>query len=108
MIGHEARTITVLRGSPGGEDELGDPIDGDTTEHEIEGCMIAPTRSEESSELGRAGLIIGWTVYAPPGADVRHTDRVRIGDDVLEVEGEVGRWDGAHGGTVIYLRRARG
>lgn len=37
-------------------------------------------------------MIVGWTIYAPPGTDWRTTDQVRIRGELCEITGESGDW----------------
>ncbi|MGW0312015.1 hypothetical protein [Streptomyces flavidovirens] len=58
--------------------------------------MVAP-RAETPSVGGaqqqeRDTVIVGFTVYAPPGTDVLTTDQCRIRGQVCEVTGEPGDW----------------
>ncbi|MFB9485158.1 hypothetical protein ACFFSH_38185 [Streptomyces filamentosus] len=43
-------------------------------------------------QQGRDTVIVGWTVYAPPGSDWRTTDQVRIRGELCEITGEPGDW----------------
>lgn len=40
----------------------------------------------------RDTVIVGFTVYAPPGTSVLTTDQFRIRSQVCEVTGEPGNW----------------
>lgn len=71
-------TITILRDTPGGFDEYGDPITSSTSRTDIAGCAIAPRYSNEPDTLGRNGVIVGLTIFAPYGSDILFTDRIEI------------------------------
>jgi hypothetical protein len=43
-------------------------------------------------QQARDTVIIGYTVYAPPGSDWRTTDQVRIRGEVCEITGQPGDW----------------
>jgi len=43
-------------------------------------------------QQARDTVIVGWTVYAPPGSDFVTTDRVRIRGEVCEITGQPGDW----------------
>ena len=110
-------TITVERGVPGGHDAYGDPIVTEMTTHVIEECAVAPRAASESDARGRAGTIVGLTLYAPAGSDILRTDRIIIPDGVpntgrYEVEGEPAEWtsptSGLAKGMQVALRRAAG
>lgn len=99
MAGEE--TVTVIR--PPAADAFGDPVAGATTELALLGCLFAPGPSQELG-VGAAGTDTDGTVYAPPGADVRSTDRMRVRGQVFTVVGDPQDW-GAEG-VVIVLRKA--
>ncbi|WP_237773046.1 hypothetical protein [Streptomyces luteocolor] len=60
------------------------------------GCVVTPRQSAPQvggdEQQARDTVIVGWTVYAPPGSDWRTTDRVRIRGEVCEITGEPGAW----------------
>lgn len=84
----------------------------DPDELEINSCAVAPRLDSEDRTNGRQGVIVGLTVYAPAGADILATDRVRVRGDDYEVDGEPGDWRSpygtANGGLEIALRRVEG
>jgi hypothetical protein len=43
-------------------------------------------------QQARDTVIVGWTVYAPPGTDIRTTDQVRIRGTLCGITGEPGNW----------------
>lgn len=108
------RTITVVRGP--GRDAMGDSIDDEPAEHDVEDCAIAPRSSSDVLDRGREGVIVGLTVYAPAGADVKHTDQIRIAAEphagLYDVDGEIGTWEspftGKVAGVEFAIRRAEG
>jgi hypothetical protein len=85
---------------------------GAATETEVTGCALAPRKAEEERDQGRQGVIIGLTLYAPPGTDLLPTDRVRARGEVFEVDGFPGIWDnpltGTSFGIEVALRRVEG
>lgn len=105
-------TVTVLRDSPGGTDAYGDPIASTTSRTNLLGCAVAPRYSTEPTERGRLGVVIGLSVYAPPGSDVLFTDRLEIAGVVYAIEGEPGDWvnpfTGSAPGMEIAVKRAVG
>ena len=105
-------TITVLRDSPGGFDEHNDPISSSTTRTDIAGCGVAPRYSSEPSTLGRNGVIVGLTIFAPYGSDILFTDRIEIAGVVYLVEGTPENWlnpfTGSTPGMEIAVKRAVG
>ncbi|MFD4394649.1 hypothetical protein [Kitasatospora sp. NPDC058478] len=90
-------TVTVLRtvSSPG-RDGLGLPLPGVQQEIPLKGCVVAPRQENPApggpEQQARDTVITGWTVYAPPGSDVRTTDQVRIRGQVCQVTGQPGDW----------------
>lgn len=88
--------IRRRRGPSPGRDNRGQPIPGPVTDTPFKGCLVAPR--QESPQVGgsqqqaRDTVIVGWTVYAPHGADFRTTDQVLIRGVLCEVTGEPGDW----------------
>ncbi len=101
MAGEE-ETVTVIR-MPA-RNAFGDPATvGDPPEFDLAGCLFAPGPSTELG-VGAAGTDTDGTVYAPAGADVLATDRVRVRGQVFTVVGDPQDWGSA--GVVIVLRKA--
>jgi hypothetical protein len=111
-------TITVLPRDLG-TDENGDPVEPDPDDEgfEIAGCGVAPRTSDELHADGRAGVIVGLTLYAPAGSDLRTRDRIEIpagapNPGTYEIEGEPGEWrsplTGWAPGVEAALRRVEG
>lgn len=110
MIGN-AR-VTRVRPNPGGVDEYGDPVESTDDTFELDGCAVAPRTSGDITDRGRSGVVVGLTLYAPHGTDVRHTDLFDIDGTRYEVDGEDGSWlspyTGWAAGIEVALRRAAG
>jgi hypothetical protein len=109
----QGETVTVLR--PGSTtDAYGDPAPNWTTATEIahHGCAVAPRLEDEDRRNGREGIVTGWTVYFPAGADVRGTDRVRIRGLEYRVDGQPAQWTNPYEakpyGTVIHAGEVEG
>lgn len=87
------QTLTVLRATTT-TDSHGNarPDWAHADEHEIEHCLLVPHDSVE--QLGtRDEITSAWELFAPVGADVLATDRVRDADGVVyEVNGSVLRF----------------
>ncbi len=100
--------ITIYR--PGGTDIYGNPIDG--VEVSTADVIVAPRADSEATSPGRSAVIVGYTIYLPPGSDLRPTDRVIIDDVAYEVDGQVGHWvnpfTGIDRGYQAALRRVDG
>lgn len=106
-LGQSTEQIVRLRDTVTDTDKYGDPSSAPATgELPIDGCLVAPLRSDEPTDRGRAGVVVGWTVFCPPGTDVQFTDRLRIRGVECEVQGEVADWGDA--GVVVNATRATG
>lgn len=83
---------------------------------ELVGCALAPRsafQTEGEPHLqNRGAVIIGYSIYCPPGADLAATDRVDLDGDVYEVEGQPGVWinplTNTNFGVEAALRRIEG
>jgi hypothetical protein len=108
--------VTIIRPGPPTQDEYGNDVPGAPVEIEVPGCAIAPRDGSGagSNELTQARdtVIVGLTVYAPAGTDLRSTDQMRVRGELYEVDGEAGAFrspfTGASGPVVAALRRVTG
>lgn len=104
--------VAIVRGTPGGVDEYGDPVTSTSSSVPVPNLGVAPRKSEESGERGRAGVVIGKTVYLPAGTDIRSSDQLLIDGELYDVEGEPGMWEnpltGHSPGIEVAARRAVG
>lgn len=88
--------VQILRWSKTGEDRYGDP----TFEHVPAGeivCAVSPrfdgaTGDSSKDSPGRDSIIIGYTVYPPPGHGLISSDRLIIRGSVQKIEGIPGDW----------------
>jgi hypothetical protein len=107
-----APVIVRVRSTPGGVDEYGDPVAGTTTETTLAGAYVAPRESDEITNRGRAGVIVGLTLFAPYDTDLRHNDRIKVDGVLYDIEGEPGRWRNPftdwEAGIQAALRRTAG
>ena len=90
-------TITRVRtGASPGRDPWGVPIPGPVTETDLHGVVVTPRQQAPDvggdQQQARDTVIVGLTVYAPLGTDVRTTDRFRVRGQMYEVTGEPGDW----------------
>ncbi len=117
MIGNVS--VTVERDTPGGLDVYGDPVTPDgysPVTEDIEGCSVAPRLAVEPDGRGRDGVVVGLTLYCPPGVDIASTDRVVITDGphqgTYQVDGDPSDWQsgltGWHAGVSVALTRSAG
>ena len=105
-------TVTVLTGVAS-VDRYGNAIlDWSTpTERQVAGCAVAPRSSSEDRD-GRAGVIVGLSLYLPAGCRLTAQERVRVRGVDYEVDGEPGDWrdpfDGVAAGVEVALRVVHG
>jgi hypothetical protein len=81
------------------------------TDTAVAGVAVAPRLEGEDRTLGRQGVVVGLTLYLPPGSDIAATDRVVVRGDVYEVDGEPGDWRSPHStakGIEVAVRRVAG
>lgn len=91
---------------PPGRDPFGDPLPGSIVEFDVAGCLVAPGPSRELG-LGANQTDSDATVYAPPGVDIRATDRIRVAAGTeYAVVGEPQDWGSS--GVVVVLRSVTG
>lgn len=94
-------TISRVRITSGGTDRYGDPIPGTETVTEIEQVgwlpYVAPRSSNDIDAPGRAGVIVGLTLYLPYGYDLHHNDLIDVDGTRYRIDGEPGHWK--HPGT---------
>lgn len=87
-------TDTVVRIRPGSTARRGstEPDWSTATELTINGCSIQPASTSLSQDGRVLGISDGMTAYFPPGSDVQAGDRIRIGTDVYQVNGDPREW----------------
>lgn len=83
-----------------------------TTRASLTGCSLSPRGESEDTTGGRQGVIVGYTLYAPAGADIRPTDRIEARGETFEIDGEPGDWRSPYSrrvvGVELALRRVEG
>lgn len=106
MRGYE--TVTVERAT-GPAPRHGEPPAAVTT-MQVSGCTVLPRTSSEDIDPRANTVIVGLTLIAPGGTDLRATDVVVWQGERYEVEGEPGdyRKRGASKAVVAALRRVMG
>lgn len=106
------QTLTILRPSPGGDDAYGDPVASTTERIDVAGCALDALYSSETTDRGRAGIVVGYTVLGPAGMDIRSTDTVEIAGQIYRVEGiafaPVNPFTGWTPGVEFAIKRAAG
>lgn len=110
-------TVSRIRRTQSGTDAYGDPVWTEDTAT-LTGAYTFPRTSGDVTGVGRDGVVVGLTLHAPHGSDLRRADQIedtRYRDDDGGVErwkilGEVADW--ARGGRrpplVVSLERAEG
>nr|WP_307818806.1 hypothetical protein [Streptomyces sabulosicollis] len=110
-------TVTIVRpGASIGYDEYGAEIPGPAEEISVPGCGVAPRDGNAAGgneqTQARDTVIIGLTLYAPAGTDLRPTDQVRVAGVLYDVEGQAGTFKspftGSGGPVVAALERVTG
>lgn len=102
-------TVTVERsGKPNKYGDKPPPV-----EHTISGVTVYPRTSSEATD-NRDTVVIGLTMLAPHGSDVKATDVIRFPDGTkYQVDGEPGSWGpspftGWKPGMQVALERVTG
>ena len=107
-----APVIVRVRSAPGGVDEYGDPVAGTESRTTLEGAFVAPRESGEIQNRGRAGVIVGLTLFAPYDTDLAYSDQIEVDGVLYDIEGEPGRWrnpySGWEAGMQVALVRTAG
>lgn len=85
-------SVVVVRVAGGGDDDWGDPLPGVEMRTSIDGCAVAPLKSDESASIEGPRLIDGFTVYAPLGADIASGDVLEVRGGLYHVDGAPGVW----------------
>lgn len=106
-------TVTVLTAGTT-TDRYGNEVPdwGNATSTLVPGCGVAPRSSSELNDPSRAAVIVGLTVYLPPGSVVSARDRMVVRGGTYEVVGEPGDWrspfTGEAFGLEVALQRVEG
>lgn len=88
--------VVIVRDSPGGTDEYGDPRAG--TQVEWPAMTLyppAPRKAGDSDHDG--GVVVGLRIALPLHTDITRHDLVRIRGELWKVEGEIAEWRPAFG-----------
>ncbi|MDX3520689.1 hypothetical protein [Streptomyces scabiei] len=96
-------TVRIIRtGTSPGRGPRGQPLPGPDESFDLRGCAVSPRA--ETPQVGgaqqqdRDTVIVGWTVYVPPGQPnhaslpLRTTDQATIRGVVCDITGEPGDW----------------
>lgn len=99
-------TVQILSASI--EYDHGAPVESwdDPETVDLPGCSVQPGDSEE--HLGeRTDTSIVWSVYAPAGAEVSSSNRIKIRNKTYSVDGEPKYWTVGAGRVDHVLIKAR-
>jgi hypothetical protein len=103
-VGGAGEAVTILHPGPASkEPRLGTPVAGPPTPEVVEGCLVAPGDTRETS-VGQSTVGVEFTIYMPAGRTVEPTAKMIVRGGTYEVDGEAKHW-GA--GTVVAVGRAR-
>lgn len=58
----------------------------------LEGVAIAPSSSVESTAVDRNPVVTQMSIYCGPDEDILAGDRIRDGETLWDVQGEVANW----------------
>ena len=85
---------TVIRLRPTMRQSRGSSIPDwtDPDRLEIKNCSVQPAATGLSLDGRVLGLFEGYTVYMPPGTDVRAGDRIEYDGNVYTINGEPKAW----------------
>jgi hypothetical protein len=93
--------VLRIRSVGSGEDAYGSPATIATTATTIRNVSLQPEAgsapSTESNGANFDRTITKWRLFAPPGTDLRTTDRIQQGSLDLEIDGEPVTWPGPSG-----------
>lgn len=89
---------TILRDTPEGEDEFGNPASGKPEEVETV-CAFQQRRRDEHEEGGELSDTL-WTLYLPPETALDSGDSVEVNGRTYEVVGEP--WDAQEGSRSMW------
>lgn len=96
----------------GAEDAHGNPVEEWGAAIERKHCAIEPRVHEVDTELGRAAVNHGFTVYDTFDSPVTESDEMTVRGARFVVDGEIARWrnpfTGQPKGSVITLKRVDG
>lgn len=92
--------VDLVRVTPAGEDDYGNPVPGTPTTtplyvYSLQPLLGTPTTETNGADYDRT--ITRWKLFAPPGTDLLTTDRIQQGSLDLEIDGEPVTWPGADG-----------
>lgn len=105
--------MSIVRIRPSSIDALtGDPTEETPNRLTITDAFVAPRSSANIDDRGRAGVIVGLSLFAPYGADIVHGDQVEVDGVLYNLDGDAGQWKsgltGWEAGCEVALVRAAG
>lgn len=107
----DGETVRIVPGET--LDAQQNPIQSEGSEFDIEGCIIEPLGSDESSDYGRSGTVSRIRIYTPGPVErpITATDIVRVRGKDWDIEGYPDEWasdDLDLSGPVITAQRGIG
>ncbi len=84
--------VRRVRRTPGGVDEYGDPIASTDITDTLTGAFVAPRMSEDVEGKGRAGVVVGLTLFAPAGTDLVRSDLIEAQGRRWRIVGDIAVW----------------
>lgn len=90
-------SVTIVR--PARSDVRGSDVAdwSAATRHSVSGCKVVPASTTREFGGRVTQVVDGWTLIAPPDADVAEGDRVEFGGRTYEIDGAPYRWDSPTG-----------
>ncbi len=97
-------TVRILRTGPPPtgpdgkvlRDDRGHPEPGPDESFDLHGCVVTPRQELPqvggAEQQGRDTVIVGYTIYAPAGSDVRTTDVALVRGRRCGITGQPGDW----------------
>lgn len=105
-------TVVLVRPTDGTPDGYGAPTVGVPTRMVLDGAFVAPRTSDDVNDPGRAGVVVGLTLFVPAGVSVHPDDQVEVDGVRYEVVGDRAVWEnpftGWAPGATLALRRVDG
>lgn len=82
---------TIVRGRPGTTEVRGSVIpDWDNVDEKvITGCSMQPASTSLSTDGRVLGISDGYSLFAPPDADIKAGDRIWFKGQIYEIDGDV-------------------
>lgn len=107
--------VNRIRRAAGTVDDYGNLIPGAETTATIPDGWTWPRTSNALTDDGRTGVIVGLTLWCPPGYDLRPDDLVEVNGERFRIDGDAGinaeyesPFTGWNPGSAVALVRVEG